>query len=70
VNRVTEASRGLFWDRELTSIRHDLDRALSMTRETLDVPRTQKVRAPRGDLRVFPQLSRMIRELFTLMVAC
>ena len=30
------------------------------------MPRTQKVRAPRGDLRVFPQFSRMIRELLTL----
>jgi hypothetical protein len=29
------------------------------------VARTQKVRAPQGDLRVFPQLSRMIRELLT-----
>ncbi len=28
--------------------------------------RTQKVRLPRGNLRVFPQLSRMIRELLIL----
>jgi hypothetical protein len=38
-----------------------------MGAETLDVARAQKVRASWDDLRMFPQLNRMIRELWTLM---